>query len=100
MQRQVVRLTRQELCEKMWSRPAISLAEEFGISGQRPGQDLQSLRDSRPSARLLHKTRGWKARDQDSASNRKIRRPFRNFDSAVAGGPGKRSDTNLNRSSH
>src|SRR5260370_39019473 len=34
MQRQVVRLTRQELYEKMWSRPAISLAEEFGISGR------------------------------------------------------------------
>jgi hypothetical protein len=33
MQRQAVRLTRQELYEKMWSRPAISLAEEFGISG-------------------------------------------------------------------
>ena len=33
MQRQEIRLTRQELCEKMWSRPAISLAQEFGISG-------------------------------------------------------------------
>jgi hypothetical protein len=32
MQRQGVRLTRKELHEKMWSRPAIALAEEFGIS--------------------------------------------------------------------
>ena len=38
MQRQVVRLTRQELYEKMWSRPAISLAEEFGISGRGLGK--------------------------------------------------------------
>jgi hypothetical protein len=34
MERQAVRLTREELCEKMWSRPAISLAEKFGISGR------------------------------------------------------------------
>jgi hypothetical protein len=34
MQRQVVRITRQELYEKMWLRPAISLAEEFGNSGR------------------------------------------------------------------
>jgi hypothetical protein len=34
MQRQVVGLTRQELYEKMWSQPAIALAEEFGISGR------------------------------------------------------------------
>ena len=38
MQRQVVRLTRQELYDKMWSRPAISLAEEFGISGRGLGK--------------------------------------------------------------
>jgi hypothetical protein len=38
MQRQVVRLTRQELYEKMWSRPAIALAEEFGISGRGLGK--------------------------------------------------------------
>ena len=38
MQRQVVRLTRQELYEKMWLRPAISLAEEFGISGRGLGK--------------------------------------------------------------
>jgi hypothetical protein len=37
-QRQVVRLTRQELYEKMWLRPAISLAEEFGISGRGLGK--------------------------------------------------------------
>ena len=34
MQLQTVRLTREELYEKMWSRPAIVLAEEFGISGR------------------------------------------------------------------
>lgn len=33
-QRQVVRLTRQDLYEKMWSRSVTSLAEEFGISGR------------------------------------------------------------------
>ncbi len=38
VQRQVVRLTRQELYEKMWSRPAVSLAEEFGISGRGLGK--------------------------------------------------------------
>jgi hypothetical protein len=38
MQRQVVRLTRQELYEKMWLRPAISLAAEFGISGRGLGK--------------------------------------------------------------
>ena len=38
MQRQVVRLSRQELYEKMWSRPAIALAEEFGISGRGLGK--------------------------------------------------------------
>jgi hypothetical protein len=38
MQRQVVRLSRQDLYEKMWSRPAISLAEEFGISGRGLGK--------------------------------------------------------------
>jgi hypothetical protein len=38
MQRQIVRLTRQELYEKMWSRPAIFLAEEFGISGRGLGK--------------------------------------------------------------
>lgn len=38
MQRQAVRLTRQELYEKMWSRPAIALAEEFGISGRGLGK--------------------------------------------------------------
>jgi len=38
MQRQVVRLTWQELYEKMWSRLAISLAEEFGISGDSLGK--------------------------------------------------------------
>jgi len=40
MQRQVVRLTRQELYEKMWSRPANSLAEEFGISGRGLGNPV------------------------------------------------------------
>ena len=38
MQWQVFRLTPQELYEKMWSRPAISLAEEFGISGRGLGK--------------------------------------------------------------
>jgi hypothetical protein len=38
MQRQVVRLTRQELYEEVWLRPAISLAEEFGISGRGLGK--------------------------------------------------------------
>jgi hypothetical protein len=38
MQRQVVRLRRQELYEKMWSRPAIALAKEFGISGRGLGK--------------------------------------------------------------
>ena len=38
MQRQVVRLTRQELYEKMWLRPAISLAEELGVSGRGLGK--------------------------------------------------------------
>lgn len=38
MERQAVRLTRKELYEKMWSRPAISLAEEFGISGRGLGK--------------------------------------------------------------
>ena len=38
MERQVVRLTREELYEKMWSRPAIALAEEFGISGRGLGK--------------------------------------------------------------
>jgi len=38
VQRQVVRLTRGELYEKMWSRPAIALAEEFGISGRGLGK--------------------------------------------------------------
>src|SRR5271154_6802856 len=38
MERQAVRLTRQELYEKMWSRPAIALAEEFGISGRGLGK--------------------------------------------------------------
>lgn len=38
MERQAVRLTREELYEKMWSRPAISLAEEFGISGRGLGK--------------------------------------------------------------
>jgi hypothetical protein len=36
--RKVIRLTRQELYEKMWSRPAIALAEEFGISGRGLGK--------------------------------------------------------------
>jgi hypothetical protein len=38
MHRQVFRLTRQELYEKMWSRPAIALAEDFGISGRGLGK--------------------------------------------------------------
>ena len=38
MQRQGVRLTREELYEKLWSRPAIALAEEFGISGRGLGE--------------------------------------------------------------
>ncbi len=38
MQRQLVRLTRQELYEKMWLQPAIALAEEFGISGRGLGK--------------------------------------------------------------
>ena len=38
MQRQEVRLTQQELYEKMWSRPAIALAQEFGISGRGLGK--------------------------------------------------------------
>jgi hypothetical protein len=38
MERQAVRLTRKELYEKMWSRPAICLAEEFGISGRGLGK--------------------------------------------------------------
>ena len=38
MERQAVRLTREELYEKMWSRPAIVLAEEFGISGRGLGK--------------------------------------------------------------
>src|SRR5271155_470377 len=38
MERQAVRLTREELYEKMWSRPAIALAEEFGISGRGLGK--------------------------------------------------------------
>jgi hypothetical protein len=38
MDRQAVRLTREELYEKMWSRPAIALAEEFGISGRGLGK--------------------------------------------------------------
>lgn len=38
MERQAVRLTREELYEKMWSRPALSLAEEFGISGRGLGK--------------------------------------------------------------
>jgi hypothetical protein len=38
MERQAVRLTREELYEKMWSRPAISLAQEFGISGRGLGK--------------------------------------------------------------
>jgi hypothetical protein len=38
MERKVVRLTRQELHEKIWSRPAIALAEEFGISGRGLGK--------------------------------------------------------------
>ena len=41
MQRQVVRLTRQELYEKMWLRPAIALEEEFGISGRGLGKIWQ-----------------------------------------------------------
>ena len=72
MQRQGVRLTREELYEKMWSRPAIALAEEFGISGRGLGQDLQSFRDSRPSPRLLGETRGRTACDQVSTSEHKI----------------------------
>ena len=54
MERQAVRLTREKLYEKMWSRPAIS---RCGIWNQRtrPGQDLQSLRDSCPSARYWAK---------------------------------------------
>ena len=43
MQRQVVRFTRQELYEKMWSRPAIALAEEFGISGRGLGKICSRL---------------------------------------------------------
>ena len=38
MERQAVRLTREELHQKIWSRPAISLAEEFGISGRGLGK--------------------------------------------------------------
>ena len=38
MEQQAVRLTRKELYEKMWSRPAIALAEEFGISGRGLGK--------------------------------------------------------------
>ena len=38
MERQAVRLAREELYEKMWSRPAINLAEEFGISGRGLGK--------------------------------------------------------------
>jgi hypothetical protein len=38
MQRQEIRLTRQELYEKVWSRPAISLAQEFGIGGRGLGK--------------------------------------------------------------
>jgi hypothetical protein len=38
MKRQAVRLTREELYEEMWSRPAIALAEEFGISGRGLGK--------------------------------------------------------------
>jgi hypothetical protein len=38
MERKTVRLTRQELYEKMWSQPTIALAEEFGISGRGLGK--------------------------------------------------------------
>jgi hypothetical protein len=72
MQQQVVRLTHQELYEKMWSRPAIALAEGIRNQRTRPGQDLQSLRDSRPSPRLLGETCGRKACDPSPASDRKI----------------------------
>jgi hypothetical protein len=41
MQRQVVGLTRQELYEKMWSQPAIALAEEFWNQRTRPGGELR-----------------------------------------------------------
>ncbi len=38
MHRQAVWLTREELYEKVWLRPAISLAQEFGISGRGLGK--------------------------------------------------------------
>jgi hypothetical protein len=43
MQRQIVRLTRHELYEEMRSRPAISLAKEFGISGRGLGKICSRL---------------------------------------------------------
>ena len=71
MQRQVVRLTRQELYEKMWSRPAISLAEEFGISGRGLGKICSRFEIPVPSPRLLGETCGREACDQGPASDRK-----------------------------
>jgi hypothetical protein len=38
MQRKAARLSRQKLYDQMWSRPAISLAKEFGISGRGLGK--------------------------------------------------------------
>src|ERR1019366_8542195 len=53
---------------------ATSNLSRRGIWNQRtrPGQDLQSLRDSRPSPRLLGETCGREACDQGPSSDRKI----------------------------
>jgi hypothetical protein len=50
MQRQEIRLTRQELYEKVWSRPAISLAQEFGISADWARSAVASTFQSLPAA--------------------------------------------------
>jgi hypothetical protein len=54
-----VELSRQELYEKVWSQPALTLAQEFGISDRGLGKNLCAVRNSGSAPRLLAETLCW-----------------------------------------
>ena len=56
MAKESIKFTRAELYDKIWSTPAIELAEEFGISGRGLGKDVRPVQYSGAPARLLGET--------------------------------------------
>ena len=88
MQRQVVRLTRQELYEKMWLRPAISLAAEFGISGRGLGKICSRFEIPVPPRGYWARLAAGKQVTKAPLPTAKSDVPSENLDSAFARGLG------------